>query len=297
MKTIILFILFIIIFIISSKFFIENFIVNDTNTRLLFNSYDGINFNFNKNFQINSFPANDLQYENCNDLDLNNEKYSEYIYNILNINNNIDILLKISDYIKWTDWIDSDIKSTKIYNKFIKYLSNVLGAENINIVYDILKKIKYNNFNTNNILFNIDLLLYSKNNLYGKHLNMLVYYNNDKFYIIYLQIIGNVSEYNIKNNSYLKDINLDNHVDFISNNTTKDSTECDCHKCNIITDEYVNKNLEESIINNIKTNTVYCDLDKKNIDKNKKYNKLQNTVKNIFMNKLYTKTDIKPFNI
>ena len=47
----------------------------------------------------------------------------------------------------------------------------------------------------------------------------------------------------------------------------------------------------------IKTNTVYCDLDKKNIDKNKKYNKLQNTVKNIFMNKLYTKTDIKPFNI
>ena len=132
--------------------------------------------------------------------------------------------------------------------------------------------------------------------MHGKHINIIVYYNNDKFHIIYLNIIGNVNEFNIKNKTFLKNTINDNIVDFI-NSDSNNFNICDdnCDSCNSLTDDYVNNNIEKILIKKI-NNKTFNIRDSTYINNNINYNNNQNIVKKHFMDKLYKPTIIVPSN-
>ena len=287
-KPILVLSIIIIIFIISSKYFVENFIIyheNDTNKNKSYylTLYDK---KYKPKYYINSIPKNDNEFKNK-------------LNNIFNINNNIKTLINISENIKWSNWITANYLHYNIYNKFYKYIANIIAFYNIKIIHSILKNIKINYNNQDNILLNIDLLLHD-NTINAKHANILVYYNNDKFYIIYINVIGVITEFDIKNNTYLKDINIENSFNNISNitNNTKNyniNNFSNYDNKETITDEYVDTFIKQYLLNNIDSN-IYNVNDLIDIKKNIKYKENEKLVKNHFMNKLFKETIITPYN-
>jgi len=300
MKDILILILIIILFIIFSKKFTENFtlfhIDNDKN--LFAPYYVNHKFNFDKKFVIDSQPSNNLDFINSNNktFEYNDSLFKEKLYKIFEINNNLKILFKISENIIWSSWKNPDKCNIQIYNKFINYLNIILKENSINNIYHVLNKYKINIHNSNNLLYNIDLLLYRNDKIYGKHINLIVYYNNDKFYIIYLNILGNVNQYNILNNTFLKNINNENAVNFHKNNKNNLN---DCNKnCDNhidISDKYVDNEISNILIKKINT-PIYNKIDTKSILENKKYNKNQKNLKKFFMNKISKNYTITPHN-
>jgi|TARA_Y100000389_G_scaffold193749_1_gene222868 hypothetical protein len=297
MKAILLFIILIILFILFTKYFIENFSLFNNNLSSHYFINNNLNNN-NNNFIINSYPSNNLDFiNNCNpSMEFNNDIYKKKLYNIFEINNNLNILFKISDNITWSKWKKPDSLTNKIYNKFIIYFNSILNNNHIINKYHTFNKFKVNSFNKYNFLFNIDVLLYRKNKIHAKHINLIVYYNNDKFNIIYLNIIGNVNEFNIKNKNFLKNTLNQNSVDFI-NSDFNNFNNCDdnCDSCNSLTDDYVNNNIENILIKKI-NNKSFNTNDSININKNINYYNNQNIVKKHFMDKLYKPTIIVPSN-
>jgi hypothetical protein len=287
-KPILILLIIIVTFIIISKYFVENFVIyhdNVTNNNKSFylTLYDN---KYKPKYYINSIPKNDNDFKNK-------------LNKIFNINNNIKTLINISENIKWSNWVTANSIHHNIYNKFNKYISNIIGFYNIKIIYSILKNIKINYNNKNNILFNIDLLLYD-NTINSKHINILVYYNNDKFYIIYINVIGVITEFDIKNNTYLKDINIENSFNNISNitNNTKNSNinnSITCDNKDTITDEYVDTFVKNYLLNNIDSD-IYNVNDLIDMKKNIKYKENEKLVRNHFMNKLFKQTIITPYN-
>jgi hypothetical protein len=298
MKAILIILIIIIIFIITSKCLIENFTIFHNNTNNLHKSfYKSIDSNYKPHYYIDSIPDNNLNYLNCNldYVELNNKDYKNKLVKIFNIENNINNIIHITENIKWSNWITTTNTSDyyKIYFKFIKYIYTILKDYNINIITDVLKFVKYDLNNNNNLLLNLDLLLYTKNKLFGKHINFIIFYNND-FHIIYFNIIGNVSNYNINNNLYLKDVNNSNSFTITSfNNDNIDCLTCDNHIS--IKDEYIHDNINKILLENI-LDEGYLDKDYEDIKKNKEYKYNENILKNYFMNKIYTKTNIIPYN-
>ena len=282
-KPILLLTIITIIFIIISKYYVENFIVYN-NTIKTKSHYLSIDDKYISKYFIDSLPDNDLTV----------------IYNltkIFNINDNTQTIINISENIKWTNWVSPNTSNLKIHNKFIDYIKNIIEFYDIKIIHSYLKNVKINYNSNNNILINIDLLLYQTNNLNGKHINILVYYNNDKFFIIYINLIGIVNEFNIKNNLYLKDINIENSVDNISNITNKNNKfDCiNCDTCKTIKDEYVEESIKNILLENLNTKS-YNVNDLIDIKKNIKYKKNEEIVKNHLMNKLFKPTIVTPSN-
>jgi hypothetical protein len=282
-KPILLLTIITIIFIIISKYYVENFIVYN-NTIKTKSHYLSIDDKYISKYFIDSLPDNDLTV----------------IYNltkIFNINDNTQTIINISENIKWTNWVSPNTSNLKIHNKFIDYIKNIIEFYDIKIIHSYLKNVKINYNSNNNILLNIDLLLYQTNNLNGKHINILVYYNNDKFFIIYINLIGIVNEFNIKNNLYLKDINIENSVDNISNITNKNNKfDCiNCDTCKTIKDEYVEESIKNILLENLNTKS-YNVNDLIDIKKNIKYKKNEEIVKNHLMNKLFKPTIVTPSN-
>ncbi len=207
-------ILYIIFFLLSTKLLIVKFdILNIKNKDDVDNIdiYDNIKNNNKPLYYINSIPSGNLKTNINNNVTSNNlheyddKNYKDILYNILDINDDISTTLKIRK-IKWSNWIDPDYDNNNLinnYNTFIKYLEKIFGKKNIIIKYNIFKKYKYNKENKNITLFNIDLLLYRDKKLFGKHINLNVYYNQKEYSIIYLKVMGNVNEYDINNDNYL----------------------------------------------------------------------------------------------
>jgi len=207
-------ILYIIFFLLSSKLLIVKFdILNikkkDDNDHI--DIYDNIKNNNKPLYYINSIPSGNLNTNINNKITSDNlyeyddKNYKDILYNILDINDDINTTFKIRK-IKWSNWIDPDYDNNKLinnYNTFIKYLEKIFGEKKKIIKYNIFKKYKYNKENNNITLFDIDLLLYRDKKLFGKHINLNVYYDQKKYSIIYLKVIGNVNEYDINNNNYL----------------------------------------------------------------------------------------------
>tara|TARA_B000000437_G_scaffold219417_1_gene201398 strand:+ start:7398 stop:8303 length:906 start_codon:yes stop_codon:yes gene_type:complete len=298
MKAVLLFVVLIILFVLFTKFFIENFALFNNNLSSDFNINKNLKYNTSNNISINSYPSNNLDFINNSNpfMEFNDDIYKKKLYNIFEINNNLNILFKISDNITWSKWKKPDCLTNKIYNKFITYFNIILKNNHIINEYNIFNKFKVNSFNKYNFLFNIDILLYRKNKMHGKHINIIVYYNNDKFHIIYLNIIGNVNEFNIKNKTFLKNTINDNIVDFI-NSDFNNFNICDdnCDSCNSLTDDYVNNNIEKILIKKI-NNKTFNIRDSTYINNNINYNNNQNIVKKHFMDKLYKPTIIVPSN-
>ena len=207
-------ILYIIFFLLSSKllivkFDILNIIKKDDDD--IIDIYDNVKNDNKPLYYINSIPSGNLNTNINNKITSDNlyeyddKNYKDILYNILDINDDINTTFKIRK-IKWSNWIDPDYDNNKLinnYNTFIKYLEKIFGEKKKIIKYNIFKKYKYNKENNNITLFDIDLLLYRDKKLFGKHINLNVYYDQKKYSIIYLKVIGNVNEYDINNNNYL----------------------------------------------------------------------------------------------
>lgn len=287
MKGILILISIILLFIITIKIFFDN---NCLLQKFSNNSiyYNGIcDQNYKPLYFIDSVPSNDLTYHNDSmyNAEYNDIEYKKNLYNILNIYNNIDVLLKITDLIKWSEWIDPTKKIHNIYIKFLIYFNKTIQHYDIKNIYSIFKYFKYNLNNENNLLFNIDVLLYRDCKIYGKHINLIVYYNNDNFYIINLDIIGNVQEYNIMNNQFLKDINLDNYVNHKNKYIIP---KLSCNNCDTeytIKDNYVNNEIEKILINKLDSE-YYTKNELNSINENNKYYFNQDKLKKILLNKL-----------
>lgn len=287
MKGILILISIILLFIITIKiFFDNNCLLEKFSNNCIY--YNGISDqNYKPLYFIDSIPSNDLTYHNNSmyNAEYNDIEYKKKLYNILNIYNNIDVLLKITDLIKWSEWIDPTEKIYNLYKKFIIYFNKIIEQYDIKNIYSIFKYFKYNLNNENNLLFNIDVLLYRDCKIYGKHINLIVYYNNDNFYIINLDIIGNVQEYNIMNNEYLKDINLDNYVNHKNKYIVP---KLSCNNCDTeytIKDNYVNGEIEKILINKLDSD-YYTKNELNSIYENNKYYFNQDKLKKILLNRL-----------
>lgn len=207
-------IFYIIFFLLSTKllivkFDILNIIKKDDDD--IIDIYDNVKNDNKPLYYINSIPSGNLNTNINNNITSDNiheyddKNYKDILYNILDINDDISTTLKIKK-INWSDWLDVDYDNNKLinnYNTFIKYLEKIFKKKNIIIKYNIFKNYKYNKENKNITLFNIDLLLYRDKKLFGKHINLNVYYNQQKYNIIYLKVMGNVNEYDINNDNYL----------------------------------------------------------------------------------------------
>ena len=287
MKGILILISIILLFIITIKiFFDNNCLLEKFSNNCIY--YNGISDqNYKPLYFIDSIPSNDLIYHNDSmyNAEYNDIEYKKKLYNILNIYNNIDVLLKITDLIKWSEWIDPTKKIYNLYEKFLIYFNKTIEQYDIKNIYSIFKYFKYNLNNENNLLFNIDVLLYRDCKIYGKHINLIVYYNNDNFYIINLDIIGNVQEYNIMNNEYLKDINLDNYVNHKNKYIVP---KISCNNCDTeytIKDNYVNSEIEKILINKLDSD-YYTKNELNSINENNKYYFNQDKLKKILLNRL-----------
>jgi hypothetical protein len=299
MENLLLLILIIALFIFFSKKFTENFTLfhDDNNKNIFAKYYVNHKFNFDNKYVIDSHPSNDLNFVNSNNdsYEYNDSMFKEKLYKILEINNNLKILFKITENIKWSIWKNPDKCNEIIYKKFIKFLNIILKENSLNNIYHTLNKYKVNINNSNNLLFNIDLLLYRNNKIHGKHVNLILYYNNDKFYIIYLNIIGSVNQYDIINNTFLKDINYDNVVSYHNKKSILDDCNKTCDNQTDISDTYVDNKISDILIKKINT-PYYNKNDIKSILKNKKYNDDQLYVKNFFMKNISESNTIKPHN-
>jgi|TARA_Y100000389_G_C17335424_1_gene450361 hypothetical protein len=299
MENLLLLILIIALFIFFSKKFTENFTLfhDDNNKNIFAKYYVNHKFNFDNKYVIDSHPSNDLNFINSNNdsYEYNDSMFKEKLYKILEINNNLKILFKITENIKWSIWKNPDKCNEIIYKKFIKFLNIILKENSLNNIYHTLNKYKVNINNSNNLLFNIDLLLYRNNKIHGKHVNLILYYNNDKFYIIYLNIIGSVNQYDIINNTFLKDINYDNVVSYHNKKSILDDCNKTCDNQTDISDTYVDNKISDILIKKINT-PYYNKNDTKSILKNKKYNEDQLYVKNFFMKNISENNTIKPHN-
>ena len=285
-KHILLLLIIIITFIISSKYFVENFIIYNDNVT-----------NKNKSYYLTLYDKKYIPKYYINSIHKSDNEFKNKENNIFNINDNIKTLINISENIKWSNWITANYLHNNIYKKFIKFIANIIVFYDIKIIHSILKNIKINYNNKNNILLNIDLLLHD-NTINAKHSNILVYYNNDKFFIIYINIIGVITEFDIRNNTYLKDINIENsfnNISNITNNTKNFNKYISCDNSETITDEYVDTFIKQYLLNNIDSN-IYNVNDLIDIKKNIKYKENEKLVKAHFMNKLFKETIITPYN-
>ena len=176
-------ILYIIFFLLSTKLLIVKFdILNIKQKDDIDNIdiYDNIKNNNKPLYYINSIPSGNLNTNINNKITSDNlqeyddKNYKDILYNILDIDDDINTTLKIRK-IKWSNWIDPDYDNNKLinnYNTFIKYLEKIFGEKKKIIKYNIFKKYKYNKENNNITLFDIDLLLYRDKKLFGKHINL-----------------------------------------------------------------------------------------------------------------------------
>lgn len=288
MKGILILITIILLFIITIKFFFDNCLLQKFTNNFIY--YNGINnYEYKPLYFIDSIPSNDLSYHNSSmyNIEYNNDDYKKKLYDIFNVYNNLDILLKITDLINWSEWIDPTQNIYKLYEKFLNYFNKTIEEYDITNIHSIFKYFKVNLNNEKNLLFNVDILLYRDCKIYGKHINLIFYYNNDNFYIINMTIIGNVLEYDIKNNDFLKDINLENNVNHRNKHIIPKLSCNNCDTEETIKDSYIDNEIERILVDRL-DNDYYSKNEIDLINKNKKYNINQEYVKKHLFNKLNT---------
>lgn len=280
-KLICIYLLIIILIIIAIKC-TENFNIFDINkydNHNIDQEYCIINKEFIPKYYISSFPSNDIDYINDKSYfyEYNDKDYEKYMSRLLQINDTKHFIMAIEG-INWSKWNNPDDISNKYYNKFIEYFNNIIEPEKIKVIYNVLKKYKYYK---NNYLLDVDLLLYKLEKLNGKHINIILTYNNNKFEIVSLKVIGSVNEYDIHNNTYLKNINNDLYIDY-----NKSYNIANCDDCIFsITDKCFNNNIKNILLNNLNKNYLHNN-ENKRFNENIEYTNNQNDIRKSFIDNL-----------
>jgi len=127
---------------------------------------------------------------------------------------------EVIDYSKWSDWIlattldnKTDNQSNNIlssYNNSLTFIQNTINNDlnftlpgdaavndtspPIQIVHDIFLRYKTHNTDPLKFILGIELILYRENKYHGKHIQTVVYNNNNIINVVAIGIIGNVPE-------------------------------------------------------------------------------------------------------
>jgi len=118
---------------------------------------------------------------------------------------------------KWSKWINpKKLVNQSEIDKLVRYYNVILSViykslnENtvmdlpgdtikrkIQIVHDIMNRYRYNQDNTNYLLFDIDMIFYREGKLQGKHIKIFAITNGVSVNVIAIKVIGVISEDNI----------------------------------------------------------------------------------------------------
>lgn len=270
-------IFFIAIYFIYFKKSIELFDILPSNSRT---NYKNIGIYSWTNSSIQSIPTDIvIDDTNSNYYELDNNKYLSKLKDAFLINN--DKLIKITNNIIWSKWIypndarsdENDILANK-YSQIYNYILNNIKKNidnDIDIIKDKFKCYRYNKLNKNEILIDMDILLYRKNKLNGKHCNLLVTINNNTIDVVYIKIIGIVNQ-DVMQEIRGHDINNDNISTFITSSLLGQKIHDYQDTIYNITDDYTNNNIETILYNTIIKNN-----DNEKDDYNNILNKLDKT--------------------
>jgi hypothetical protein len=171
------------------------------------------------------------EVENAYYYEYDNKSYNEKLKAAFK--SNCQELIIATDGSRWSKWLnpknikdDDEInKVVDYYNKIFKFIALTLNAskelelpsyddkKEIQIVHDILLRVRYNLDDLSYYMFNIDMILYRESKLQGKHVKFVAVTNGVNVNIILARIIGVVSEDNIALHPYTA-VDNSNKLDF-----------------------------------------------------------------------------------
>ena len=124
----------------------------------------------------------------------------------ISTNNTITIV----ESCEWTNWIKPNKSIKQYYHNIYKYIYNKINDSillklpndinnNIMINKDKLLRIKKNKEDFSYYMFDIEMVLYRDKKPLGKHCKFIVVSNNIDFYVIFVKIIGVITENDLIN--------------------------------------------------------------------------------------------------
>jgi hypothetical protein len=287
-------ILIISIFYLLSKRYIENFSNQDDyfkgyNTRLNYRN-TGI-YPWERHNIYSSLP-NDvtLKYDTAYYYEYGNDDYETKLKKIFK--NDCKKLIIAVEGTNWTQWRtprcivskESNCGSgysndmildyyNKIYNYIITNINNSdelilpdeigkISKSKIQVVHDIMKRYRINKDQKDYLMFDIEMILYRKNKLHGKHVKFYVITDNNNINVISLKILGIVNEDNIAMHPVLAkdeydDLNKDFGIFIPEASTTAlkyNRTTTDYNEIYEGTEKLEESLLEEQLYNKLETN-------------------------------------------
>jgi hypothetical protein len=147
-------------------------------------------------YNLEEFDLNDIsvpvditidnKYKNAYYYEINNNDYTKMLHRIFNIQN----LCK--NILEWSDVEDSNIivRINAGYQQIYEEILEKLKIEHIDIIYN---KIQKYNQSDGAIYYKIDMILYRKGKMNGKHTEFIVKLT-DKIEFLYIEIKGIVNE-------------------------------------------------------------------------------------------------------
>ena len=159
---------------------------------------------------INSTIPYDIKLKNnkSNLYEYGNEEYEKKLKDIFNVSTNNTITAVESS--EWSKWTKPDKSIKQYYNNIYKYIYNKINNNvllklpndinnNIMINKDKLLRIKKNKDDFSYYMFDIEMVLYRDKKPLGKHCKFIVVSNNIEFYVIFIKIIGVITENDLIN--------------------------------------------------------------------------------------------------
>jgi len=215
--------------------------------------------------------------------EFDNKTYNKKLKEIFK--NNCEELIIAIDGNIWNNWINpKTIKDTNTIEKIIKKYKQIykffydkinnsnimdLPGEDVNqkiqIVHDIMIRYRTHSQYDEYCMFDIDFILYRAGKFQGKHVKIIAIINGDDINIIFLRIIGVVSEDKIvlhpfKGYDSLNDNNFKEHVQMIYGNVENDNNNS-IENTFIMSDDYMNEEVEKIMYKRFLRENIEQDLD------------------------------------
>ena len=245
------------------------------------------------------------KYEDTYFYEYGNDEYEKKLNLIFNDKYMTENLITIVEGNLWSEWTNKIKNKNKIlnyYNKIYNFITNKINNSDlldlpnnkkskIIISKDKLISYKYNLHNTNYYMFNIEMILYRKKKLLGKHVRFIVISNNNCINIVNSKIIGvfNEDDMLLKTfNPFEKD---DKYSDFINTEIKYYNLNSYIYNDNIYDEKKVNEEINNILYQKLLPNKLFNipyekEPDNISYTNNEKYKEEMIEVRNSFLTKL-----------
>jgi hypothetical protein len=294
---IILFYIVITIYLQKELYNVENFAMNDkgvsynnpfkyraSNTRIMYNNTGTLPWN---RHIINSSIPYDVNIKkeavNVYYYEFDNKTYNDKLKEVFKTN--CEELIIAIEGNEWDDWkIPKKEKDMIVINNLVKYYNKVYDflyeklnnnpimylpsedkQQNIQIVHDLMIRYRTHSNYTEYYMFDIDLILYRAGKFQGKHVKVVAITNGVDINIIFVKIIGVISEDNIVLHPY-KGVDNMNNYDFgqyvpMKYGTVESNDKNSSENSFNISDEYMNSEVENIMYRKLLIENIPEDID------------------------------------